>query len=666
MCGICGKISFSRQTVQDSLMRTMCRSFAYRGPDDEGTYINKHRDNSGFEISVGLGHKRLSIIDLSPAAHQPMSNEDGTVWITYNGEVYNHKELKEKLERKRHRFKSDSDTEVVLHLYEEEGQGAVEQLNGMFAFALWDRNLGRLWVCRDRLGIKPIVYYWDGKHFVFASEIKALLADPSIPKELDYEALNLYLTFNYVPAPYTIFKGIRKLEPGHFLILENGNLEITKYWDAPGTIDPEIASLPFAEQETFYKDRLFYLLNNAVSSRMIADVPLGAFLSGGIDSSVIVALMARNSEKPVQTFSIGYKNDAFYDETEYAREVAGIYKTDHHEFKLSHEDMLDALDNVLSTFDEPFADSSAIPTYIVARETKNHVTVALSGDGGDELFAGYRSYLSEYWYTRYMQIPGLFRKGLIENFIQSLPDSRDVKILEYIRRLKKFIKATKGSFPERLLALKEVFPEEIRKNILLNNYNNRNGSQDLPLGWINKLLGSYKGDRINSMLYSDLKDSLPGDMLTKVDWMSMKNSLEVRVPLLDHRVVELAFRMKGSLKLNNGKTKYILKETFKDLLPPSLYNQPKAGFEVPISRWLKKDLKFLIDQYLAKEKLREQGIFDSEIVDDLIQKHLSNKTDTSWMLWNLIVFQQWCEKKNPPHHHPIRHGWIRSKYIAYL
>jgi asparagine synthase (glutamine-hydrolysing) len=242
-----------------------------------------------------------------------------------------------------------------------------------------------------------------------------------------------------------------------------------------------------------------------------------------------------------------------------------------------------------------------------------------------------------------MQIPGLFRKGLIENLIKMLPDSRDVKILEYIRRLKKFIKATKGSFPERLLALKEVFPEEIRKNLLLNNHNNGNRSRDLSLDWVNRLIGCYNGDRINSILYSDLKDSLPGDMLTKVDWMSMKNSLEVRVPLLDHRVVELAFRMKGSLKLNNGRTKYILKEAFKDLLPSSLYNRPKAGFEVPISRWLKTDQKFLIDQYLTREKLREQEIFDSEIIDDLIQKHLSNKTDTSWMLWNLIVFQSWYE-----------------------
>lgn len=620
----------------------MCRSFNYRGPDDEGIYINSHPEELSAEINIGLGHKRLSIIDLSAAAQQPMSNEDNTLWVTYNGEIYNFNELRSELERKGHVFKSTSDTEVVLHLYEEEGLLAVEQFNGMFAFALWDSKQKRLWLCRDRLGIKPLVYYWDGKHFAFASEIKALLADPAIPKELDYEALPLYLTFNYVPAPYTIFKGIRKLEPGHFLVLENGNLAITKYWDAPETIDPEIASLPFAEQETFYKDHLFNLINNAVSSRMIADVPLGAFLSGGIDSSLIVALMARNSDKPVQTFSIGYKNDALYDETEYAREVAELYNTAHYEFKLSHENMLDSIGHVLSTLDEPFADSSAIPTYIVSQETRKHVTVALSGDGGDELFAGYRSYLAEYWFAKYMMVPGLFRESLFGKIINALPDSRDTKGLEFIRRMKKFLKGTKGSFAERVLALKEVFPKDVRQKILLEAPND-NSLNDPALKWVERLLNFYQGDRLNSILYSDLKDSLPGDMLTRVDRMSMKNSLEVRVPFLDHRVVELAFQMPGSLKLKNGKTKYILKETFKDILPASLYRRPKAGFEVPISRWLKNELKFLLDQYLAENKIQNQGIFDSKIIKQLVGQHLSGKTDTSWMLWNLIVFQCWYE-----------------------
>ena len=340
--------------------------------------------------------------------------------------------------------------------------------------------------------------------------------------------------------------------------------------------------------------------------------------------------------------SLGFEDADLYDETGYAREVAELNKTDHHEYKLSYKDMLEALPNITSSFDEPFADSSAIPTYIVAKETKEHVTVALSGDGGDELFAGYRSYLAEYWFKKYMMVPGLIRESLLGKIIKILPDSRDTKGLEYIRRLKKFIKGTHGSFPERVLALKEVFPKDIRQNILLESSNDKS-SNDPALRWVERLLNYYQGDSLNSILYSDLKDSLPGDMLTKVDWMSMNNSLEVRVPFLDHRLVEMAFQMPGSLKLKNGKTKYILKETFKDLLPPSIYRRSKAGFEIPISRWLKTELKFLLDQYLTEKRIQNQGIFDHNIVKQLVEQHLSGKTDTSWMLWNLIVFQSWYD-----------------------
>ncbi len=467
MCGICGKITCDNTPLDHNFLRSMCNTFSYRGPDDEGTHIVASNCNAAANINIGIGHKRLSIIDLSASAHQPMANVDSTIWLTYNGEIYNFKELRDDLVRKGHHFKSNSDTEVVLHSYEDRGLQAIDLFNGMFSFAVWDNRLKRLWVGRDRIGIKPLVYFWDGNHFIFASEIKALLTDPNIPKEIDYEALFFYLTFNYVPAPYTIFKGIKKLEPGHFLVIENGNLRITKYWDAPRKYDPERKNLSFKDQEKLYKENLYELLDQSVQARMMADVPLGAFLSGGIDSSIIVALMSRHTDKPVKTFSIGYKDDKIYDETGYAREVADLYNTEHHEFKLSYKDMLEALPNIISSFDEPFADSSAIPTYIVSKETRKHVTVALSGDGGDELFAGYRSYLAEYWFAKYMRVPGLFREGLFEKIMNALPDSRDTKGLEYIRRLKKFIKGTKGSFPERVLSLKEVFPKDIRQKILL-------------------------------------------------------------------------------------------------------------------------------------------------------------------------------------------------------
>jgi asparagine synthase (glutamine-hydrolysing) len=615
---------------------------AYRGPDDRGAYTGTGELLSGSRISVGLGHQRLSIIDLSAAGKQPMSNEDGTLWVTFNGEIYNFKELRAELKTKGHIFRSDTDTEVLVHLYEEQGLEAVSQLNGMFSFAIWDGKENRLWAARDRLGIKPLVYYWDGNQFLFASEIKALLADGNIPKEIDFEALYLYLAFNYIPAPHTIFKGIRKLQPGHFLVVENGDLTISNYWDVPLENEPDQKGMPPDDQEKYVKNGLFELLDQAVQARMIADVPLGAFLSGGIDSSIIVALMSRHADRPVKTFSIGYKDNKIYDETAYAKEVASLHNTEHHEFKLSYRDMLQALPDIISSFDEPFADSSAIPTYIVSRETRKHVTVALSGDGGDELFAGYRSYLAENWFAKYMMLPGFLREGLLERIVNVLPDSRDTKSLEYIRRLKKFIKGTKGSFPERILSLREVFPTEIRKNILLECPNTKY-LNDPALKWVKRLLSCHRGDSLNSILYSDLKDSLPGDMLTKVDWMSMKNSLEVRVPFLDHRVVELAFKMPGSLKLHKGTTKYILKETFKDLLPPNIYRRPKAGFEVPISLWLKNELKFLLDQYLDEHRIKNQGIFDPKIVNQLVGQHLSGKTDTSWMLWNLIVFQSWYD-----------------------
>jgi asparagine synthase (glutamine-hydrolysing) len=644
MCGICGKISYDSKPIEIRLLEEMNSSFVYRGPDDKGIYTGTGNTRNGNRVHVGLGHRRLSIIDLSSAGQQPMSNEDGSVWITFNGEIYNFEIIRTELIQKGHIFKSRTDTEVVIHLYEEEGLAAVQRLNGMFAFALWDKNLNRLWVCRDRIGIKPLVYYWDGRQLIFASETKALLKDPIISRELDYEALMLYLAFNFVPAPYTIYQGIRKLKPGHHMVLQDSDLKITQYWDAPRAADPAPSSWDSVEQESTYKHHLIQYLDDAVSSRMIADVPLGAFLSGGIDSSIIVGLMARHSAKPVKTFSIGFKDAELFDETHYARQVAELNNTDHHEIKISHLDLIDVFNKALLTFDEPFADSSAIPTFVVSRETRQHVTVALSGDGGDELFAGYRSYLGEYWYSKYMLIPGLLRETFFENFVSFLPDSRDGRFLEFMRRLKKFTKSTKGSFPERLLALKEVFPKNVRNRILLNGYrNNIKLQEDFALRWIENILNGYCGDRINRLLYTDFKDSLPGDMLTKVDWMSMKNSLEVRVPFLDHRVVELAFQMPGSFKLRNGKGKYILKNAFKDLLPSSIYRRPKAGFEVPISRWLKGDLRFLINRYLSKDKIKKQGIFDFDIIDHLIHNHMARKTDASWMLWNLIVFQFWYD-----------------------
>lgn len=629
MCGICGKLHVHGQGISEDLLRQMCRSFAYRGPDDEGLFVSP---------PIGLGHRRLSIIDLSSAAHQPMSNEDATIWICFNGEIYDFQKLATHLQAKGHSFKSRSDFEPIIHLYEEEGIACLKHLNGMFAFAVWDGRFERLWLVRDRLGIKPLVYYWDGRRFLFASEIKAILCDPEVPKEIDLEALDLYLTLNYIPAPWTIFKNIRKLLPGHYLLVEKGNLTTERYWDLPG--DKKARQETDQENGESQKVQLRTLMEESVKRRLISDVPLGAFLSGGIDSSIVVGLMARNTTQPVKTFSIGYRDLPSFDETDYAREVAKFNQTDHHEFKLGYTDILKAFPRVLENTDEPFADSSAVPTYIVSRETRNHVKVALSGDGGDELFAGYRMYLGEYWSHYYGKIPGLVRNGLIYPLVNALPDARDKPSLEMIRRLKKFLRGMSNTFADRFCGWREIFPYPMRQGLLRKAPSN-NLYLDLVRQWVGHNEADFKGDAINLMLYLDLKGLLPGDMLTKVDRMSMVNSLEVRVPFLDYTIVEYVFTLSGTTKLSAKGGKRILLETFQDLLPSALHRRPKWGFEMPIGAWLKKELRFLIDEYLQKDLIQKQDFFNYETIEDLVGAHLSGRQDTSWQLWNLIVFQHW-------------------------
>jgi asparagine synthase (glutamine-hydrolysing) len=610
----------------------MCRSFAYRGPNDEGFFVSP---------PVGLGHRRLSIIDLSSAAHQPLSNEDGSIWMIFNGEIYDFDKLVAHLRAKGHNFKSRSDCEPVIHLYEEEGIACLKHLNGMFAFALWDARNQRLWLARDRLGIKPLNYYWDGQRFVFASEIKAILCDTQVPREIDPEALDLYLTLNYIPAPWTIFKNIKKLLPGHFLILEKGKISIEKYWDiAEGqNLSEGLTGHDIQDIET-HKEHLRSLLEESVKRRLISDVPLGAFLSGGIDSSIIVALMARNSTQPVKTFAIGYRDLPSFDETSYAREVAKHNQTDHHEFRLGYKDILEAFPKVLENTDEPFADSSAVPTYIVSRETRNHVTVALSGDGGDELFAGYRMYLGEYWSRYYARIPGFLREGLIAPLVHALPDARDKPGLEMIRRFKKFLRGMSFSFTDRFCGWREIFPFPMRQNLLKKRPDD-NVHLKLVRNGVGEHQDAFGGDTVNLMLYLDVKGLLPGDMLTKVDRMSMVNSLEVRVPFLDHTVVEYVFKLSGNTKLKARGGKYILLETFKELLPSALHRRPKWGFEMPIGAWLRKELRFLIDEYLREDLIQKQDFFNYGVIKGLITDHMNGRQDTSWQLWNLIVFQHW-------------------------
>ncbi len=633
MCGICGKLDLTGSPVPKSLIESMCESIAYRGPDHRGILVSP---------PVGLGHQRLSIIDLSSAGHQPMSNEDGTVWLVYNGEIYDYEPIRRMLVARGHRLSSRTDAEVLIHLYEDEGIHFLNRLNGMFSFVIWDAVRQRLWAARDRLGIKPLCYFWDGRRFVFGSEIKAVLADPDVPRDMDPEGLDLYLTLNYVPPPWTLFRGIRKLPPASHLLIENGNLNVTSYWDIPpaDAVEAEKGPQQKDSRTRDFGEELFNKLDAAVQRRLVADVPLGAFLSGGLDSSIIVGLMARHMDRPVQTFSIGYKDLPAFDETAYAREVALLHGTEHHEFRLDHRDILEAFPAILENLDEPFADSSAVPTYIVSRETRKHVTVALSGDGGDELFAGYRMYRGEAFARTYGRLPGFLRNRLIAPLVDLLPERRNTPGLETARRLKKFVRGMSRSFPDRFCGWREIFPLLERQSLV-----QAPMRDDLYRNLIRRIVAQnahrFPDDPVNLMLYLDVRGLLHADMLTKVDRMSMVHALEVRVPMLDHTVVECAFGMPGPVKLHGRTGKEILLKTFQELLPPSLLSRPKMGFEMPVNAWLRKELRFLVEEYLNEAAIRKQGVFRPAAVRELVRRHMGGYQDTSWHLWNLIVFGHW-------------------------
>jgi len=628
MCGICGEINFGiNGPVHEKVMLRMLDALRHRGPDDFGIF---------YDGIACLGHRRLSIIDLSDKARQPLSNEDGSIWIVFNGEIYNFLELRTWLERKGHIFKSKTDTEVILHLYEEMGEELFSKLNGMFSFGLWDSKNQKLLLARDRIGVKPLVYYYSSSQIVFASEIKALLRHPSISKEIDWEGMELFFTFNFIPAPWTIFKDIKKLEPGHYIVFDKRGLRIHKCWDLP---TPQYIT---NEEEAI--SRLRDLVNEATKIRLISDVPLGALLSGGLDSSVVVAYMAANSSRPVNTFFIRYGEDKLFDESLYARAVAEMYGTNHHEIDLSPSEGLNYLPEIVSSFDEPFADSSAIPTYLVCKLARQGITVALSGDGGDEIFGGYRRYLGEKYINYYLKIPPFIRKKFIKPFVTKLPDSKGRKWLEYNRRLKIFINGADESQKKRHYYWLVYFPDKDRNELFRDEIKMHFNS--LGYNLIKNLYQSYPSDdTVNKMLYVDFKNLLPYDMLTKVDWMSMQNSLEIRSPLLDYRIAEFAFSLPGSFKVKKTTLKYIFKKAFNKYLPQILWNRPKQGFEIPIGEWLKRNNKFqkLFWNIVDFPGFSSQKIFNLKKIKSLFDEHQKNRRDNSHKLWAIFVFQWWYQ-----------------------
>ena len=623
MCGIAGKLNTDRtKQVEPGLIRAMCQTIFHRGPDDEGIYVDG---------PVGLGMRRLSIIDLA-GGHQPISNEDGTVWVVFNGEIYNYRDLRPGLEARGHRFATNSDTEAIVHLYEEYGPDFVDHLRGMFAIALWDKRRETLVLVRDRLGIKPLYYAALGDRLVFGSELKALLPD-GISREIDRQALHEYLSYNYIPGPRSIFKAVKKLQPGHRLIARHGRVTVEPYWRPAPPARADGGTEPVA----YYVERLTELLKESVRYRLIADVPLGVFLSGGLDSSTVVAVMREVSSDPIKTFSIGFE-DVSYNELPYARTVAQHFETEHHEFMV-RPDAVDLVPKLVHFFDEPFADSSAIPSYYLSELARRHVTVALGGDGGDEVFAGYETY------TAY-KIASLYRglspslTAMIPPLVARLPVSHRKISFDY--KAKRFIQGALLP-PERAhYAWKEVFSDEMKHHLYAAD---ANGHLADPFGAFERQFADCTASAMLSRLqYVDLRVYLPEDILVKVDRTSMAHSLEVRVPLLDHKLVEFAATIPPELQLRGLRKKYLLKRAMAHRLPGQILNRKKGGFNVPVPTWLRNELHDYVRDVLSEKRLREQGFFRPSYVQHMIRDHADLRADYSRNLWGLLIFALWHEE----------------------
>jgi asparagine synthase (glutamine-hydrolysing) len=593
----------------------------HRGPDDGGVWSDG---------PIGLGQRRLAIIDLSPTGHQPMSNEDGTVWITFNGEIYNHLELRADLERRGHHYRSTSDTETVLHLYEEHGRDCVTYLRGMFAFALWDSRQRHLLLARDRFGQKPLFYAETADGLTFASEIKSILQDPAISCDVDEVALHHYLTYGYVPAPWTAFCQIRKLPPASTLFWEGGRISVERYWTLRYTPKLEIGEEEAARQ-------LLDLLREATRMRLMSEVPLGAFLSGGIDSSAVVVLMSEAMGEPVKTFSIGFDDQSF-NELPYARRVAERYATDHHEFIVT-PDALGVLPGLVWAYGEPYADSSALPTYYVARETRRHVTVALNGDGGDEAFAGYERYLATRLAARYEQVPHWLREGIIAPLVRHLPESTKRK--DPLRRLKRFVLAM-DTTPERRYAHWIILLSDLDKERLYTpEFRTRMAEMD-SLTLLEKAYATADSPNfVERTQFVDIQTYLPDDLLVKVDIATMIHSLEGRSPFLDHELAEFAARLPAGYKLRGRTSKYILKQALRNYLPESILHRDKQGFGMPVGRWFRRELRSVAYDVLLDPHTLQRGILDGDAVRALLDEHVSGQVNHGYRIWQLLFLELW-------------------------
>jgi asparagine synthase (glutamine-hydrolysing) len=613
MCGIAGIVRFDEPVLEHEV-RAMCQMLVHRGPDEEGVYLGS---------GVALGMRRLSIIDLE-ASQQPMCNENRTIWVVFNGEIYNYRELRQGLLKRGHRLQSSGDTETIVHLYEEFGPGCVDHLRGMFSFAIWDAVHRRLLLARDRLGIKPLYYAPLRGGLAFASELKPLLQLPEIGRSLSWEAVRHLVTFMATPPAQSIVDGVRKLEPGRVATIEADlDLRIHRYWDVTFQPDEDAGEPELVE-------RLRDLLFESVKLHEVSDVPIGAFLSGGIDSSAVVATMASMRPEPVKTFSIGFP-EAEYNELRHARNVAETFGTDHHELVLQ-PDVVDLAEDLAWFLDEPFGDTSAIPTFMVSRLAAKHVTVVLTGDGGDELFGGYDKYVTDQEEQRFDRIPRTVRRAL-GVVGRQLPDgTKGKRFLEHV--------ALDGS--RRYLDASTLFrAAQLRKIFQPDAYEQMSAHDP----WAHALdcLDRDGCDGLSALQYCDLNTYLPLDILTKVDRMAMAHSLEARPPLLDHKLVEFAATIPSRFRISNGSTKYLFKQAMRGLLPDDIIDRPKHGFAIPLARWFRGELAGFARELLCSERSRQRGLFRTDQLDRLIRRHEQGR-DIELHLWTLVSLELWCRR----------------------
>jgi asparagine synthase (glutamine-hydrolysing) len=617
MCGIAGKLNFdSARPIDRERLTAMTSLLAHRGPDADGFFVG---------AGVGLGHRRLGIIDLS-TGDQPLTNEDATIWVVFNGEIYNFADIRSELEARGHHFRTHTDTEVIVHGYEQWGDRVVDRFRGMFAFALWDDRRRRLLLVRDRLGVKPLYYCTTASGVTFGSELKAVMADPDVPHDWSPEALDAYLALQYVPGPRTMYEAVSKLAPGHLLVAEQGRVTVKKYWDLTFTGDGQVS------RENEYLDRLEELVDESVRLRLVSDVPLGAFLSGGIDSSAVVASMARTCAGRVVTTTVGFDEQAF-NEIAYARTVADYLGVDQHE-TIVRPDIVDLLPKIAWHFDEPFADSSAVPTYYVSRAARERVTVALSGDGGDELWAGYARHRVEQAELTARRWLGPIGSRVAGRLAGLLPlRMKGARSLRHLALLPADACARKHAYG--------LFDSDLRGTLYSGDFAHQVRDSDPFTSFRLAYASCPSSDPLDAALYLDVKTYLVDDIMTKVDRMSMAVSLEAREPLLDHKLLEFAASVPTGLKLKNGRSKYLLRRLLERRVPREIVDRPKHGFEAPTGAWLRGPLAPMVDALLLDGRLSDRGVFNDRTVETLWHEHRDGRADHRHRLWSLVMLELW-------------------------